>query len=1159
MIAVVTGLANSASDTDLDQICVEIRRLLDCLLPLSSSSLQKGDSKYSQFQVIFGSLMGVVRNCRNGLLVIRIVREHLFVDRDHIFMEDIMQTLNDFVGSLDLAQAKKIAEEVIQSVQHRKHGIDPASLNIQRSIVKKIGVSLIARLADLDRGNARDIFAKYCHFFLASIQHCSTESLDEMSKSICAIYTLMTFYRALDYNEIKDYVHPSYKPSDPDADKGMHYTQLVMKTLMRIRKEPKYIDPPILSICNADIKEDVVMTLRELHQTVQSAFITVVRRTQEKSSFVDLIFKDCAWEQIVDTKTTIKMEVQPNFKRNFDSLTDFRSRRGLRTQGRGMRSLSSGFAESYATLGNLTLEVGELSALFGVVSGDGSLVSHNSPNNTIENVVLESDEVNDNPVMIHFILLFDRIHEKSFHKNDHGTVPLWVREIRSIIEDTNPDSKRKNSLNVRLFAAKLLFNGTNRHPELFRSYAREFFVPFFDKDSGLATWLSKQGTTIGKIPGSFNSYLREICILWSSWIFPQNPDETCFDLGSSAEIEMGWNFLHNLIKVVPHDETAVAKSNVEYLSIFVQKWRKAARPEDLKVVIDYIKGFLTLSVSQQDEQNIDSCKRVEVCNFTGIQLLNLFLLQEVNEIESTSQPFVRFEIADLSSLFDFVLKKYVVPSSSSNKENRKYRAKRLLKPASQVCGLALACMEASSPEQGDKCTEKKESLREKVRALKLANQPDQALYAASSAVISNPALASLFDQLALENLIKLHGDFQCMALGILVEQIFWLCKQSQLQGARGKMSMTLDQDEAPDELKKMAVRLWADVSRNFIRLVEKQDEKLQLLALRLVTGRDEEGRRRCSNEPGRQEGLLAFLTLQDINAGTTNVLQSICSVFPAHRSEACRFHFYLLLMDLHEVWPQDERSQLIPSIDYLRHTLVTGVTDSSERVQYCILGWWNSTGVSKNPCSRLLELFERTRSADGLNFHWASTSAWLLLGACRQMSGEPLFDHPLENVKFKDMRISTHFSMGQSSMAPMFASSLQSTQQSSQMFQFSQTSSSSMQAVVMSTQAVEQHSQGEAVDASMYLDNQTLQSNDLFIARLPGGIISGRKLDMLQRTQRRRVTAVESADVQKVQFARRHEEVKAYQQKVKSERSNRVELLRKYRAGVDMIVDCDHR
>ena len=1145
------GLASCAAKSEMDLLSVEIERLLDCQMPLSSSELQKGDSKYTQFQNVFAALMEVIRNCRNGSLVIQLVRDHLFVDKEHIFMEEIMQALNDFIGSLDLTQSRKISEEIIRSVEMSLHGKDPASLRIQRMIIEKVGVCVIVRLAEIDCANARDLFAINCHFFLSAIQSCKLDSLADINRTICALNLMMTFYRALDYNDdIKKHVHDSFVP--PEADKNMHYTQLVMRTLMKIRKEPKYIEPPFLSNCPADIRDDVLSTIRELHRIVQSTFITVVRRTQEKSNFVDLVFKDCAWEQIVDSKALIKMDVHSNFRKNFNALSDFRARRGLRSQAQSNHASNSGFSESYATLGNLTLEVGDLSSLFGINSAEGPVEGASRGNiSAQEDVILDSDEVNDNPVMTHFMLLFDRIREKSFHKNEQGTIPVWVKELRNAMDDSNPDSKKKNSMNARLFVAKVVINGTNRHPDILLPYAREFFQPFFHKELGLATWLCKQGTTLGKIPGSFNSYLREVCILWSSWMFPSNPDDGCFYIDSRLEIELGWNFIHCLMKISPHEETAVAKSNVQYLSLFVQKWRRQARTEDLSIAMKLIKSYLSLTVSKQDESDLEACKRVEVCNSIGIQLLNLFLVQEMNEIEckESSRPFIRIDFKELCSLFDIVLAKFIVPSTSSNKENRKFRAKRLLKPASQVCGLALACLEDSavSSEEIKQCESLQEAFREKVRALKSANQLDQALFAASAAVQSNPALAHFFDQMALENVIRLHGDFQCMALGILIEYLYWLCKKHYVKSEDG---MALDHSD----LVISASRLWADIERNFIRLAEKQDEKLQILVLRLVSGRDEDGKKRFLNPDDKlSEGLLAFLTVRDLSAKVPNLVQVLSTVFQSHRSESCRYHFYLVLMDLHQVWPCDSSAHGLPSVDCVRHSLVAGLTDPSERIQGCILEWWHSRGVSEDPCARLIDLLEKTRCADGLNFHWANSSAWLLLTGCKQASEELLFDHPLQDQKFRTLKISTNYSAGGASMAPMFANSLQIfTQRASQSFRFSSTLASSFQDGVLGTQLPDDFSQGEAVDASLYLENQTqLPGNDLFISRRHGGMVAGAiSENALKKPLRPRVTAAsDDGNMQKIRFARRHEEVSALKRKAKIERANRVELLRKYRAG----------
>jgi hypothetical protein len=1117
-------------------------------MPLSSSVLQPGESKYTEFQMIFGALMDIIRNCRNGALVMQLIKEHLFVDKAHIFMEEITQALNDFVNSLDLSQARVILQEILLSVENGSHGKDPASLQIQRSMVHKFGVCVLVRLADLDRRVATEVFSDKCNFFLTCMKACNLESLAEISKMVCALNLLMTFYRALDYNsDIKRYVHEAYTASD--NEKNMHYTQLVMKALVKIRKETRSLD--LLTNCAEGIKDDMAVAFREFHQMVQSTFVTVVRRTQDKPSFVDLVFKDCVWEHFVDTKTCIKMEVQQNFRRNFDSLTELRSRRG-QSHGRNSQYVSTVFADSYASLGNLTLEIGGLSSLFGANSDKkAEEVGSTSEGIWLENVFLDQDEVNDNPVMLHFVLLLDKIYEKSFYRNQQGSSPVWIKELRNALEDVNPELERKNPCNVRLFAAKILINGTIRHPDMFRDHARDFFPAFFDKEFGLAVWLSKQGETLGKIPGSFNSYLREVCIMWNSWMFPPDSVDHGFNLESSKEIELAWNFVLILMQISPHFETAVAKSNVEYLSTFVQKWRRQARAQDLLNVVKVIKRFLSLSVSKQDENNMDACKRVEVCNATGIQLLNLFLVQELNEIERDAplHPLIPIDIGELSSVFDTLLSKYIVPAASSNKENRKHRAKRLLRPVSQVCGHILACIEHSSTthEQREELKKLKDSLKEQIRSLRSANQLDQALIAASSIVQTNPSLGCLFYQLAVENLVKLHGDFQCMVLGIIIGYVHWLCKEA----INSKQGSPADFAQKIGEIQDQAIRLWSDVSRVFVKLVEKQDEKMQLLALQLVTGRDTDGERRFTQESESREGLLAFLTVTDICGKIPNFLQIVNSIFSAHRSESCRFHFYLMLMDLHEIWPSEVINPKIPVIENLHQCLVSGLTDPSERIQYRVLSWWNSRGVSKMPCARLLDLCERMRSSDGLKFDWASSSAWLLLSACKQVSGEMLFDRPLMEIKFKNVKIPTNFSSLGATMAPMFAGSLpMSSQQSSQMFRFSQSIGSSIQDGVVSTQVLDDFSQGEAVNASDYMENQTqLPNNDLFINRRRVVTGLGKADSILKKPLRKRVTSVDMADSQKLQFARRHEEQTAYKQRIREERANRVHLLRQYRTG----------
>ncbi len=1142
----------------MDTISAEIRRLLDWLMPLSSSGLRPGESKYTEFQMIFGALMDIIRNCRNGALVMQLIKEHLFVDKEHIFMEEITQALNDFVNSLDLSQARILVEEILLSVEKGSHGKDPASLRIQRSMVNKFGVCVLVRLADLDRRIATEIFSDKCNFFLICLQDCNLESLAEISKMICALNLLMTFYRALDYNsDIKKYVHEAF--TAPDIEKNMHYTQFVMKALVKIRKDGRSLDPPLLSNCAEGIKDDVTFAIREFHQMVQSTFITVVRRTQDKPNFVDLVFKDCAWEHFVDTKATIRMEIQQNFRRNFDSLTELRSRRG-QSQGRSSQHLSTLLADSYASLGNLTLEIG---SFFGSDSDKKAAeVISSTEDIWRENVFLDSDDVNDNPVMLHFTLLLDKIYEKSFYRIEQGRSPVWIKELRNALEDVHPELKRKNPWNVRLFAAKILINGTNRHPDMFRDCARDFFQAFFDREFGLAVWLSKQGETLGKIPGSFNSYLREVCIMWNSWMFPSDSQDVGFNLVSLTEIDLAWNFVLILMPISPHFETAVAKSNVEYLSAFVQKWRRQARAQDLLNVVKVIKRFLSLSVSKQDENNMDACKRVEVCNATGIQLLNLFLVQELNEFERNVQihPFVSFDIGELVSLYDTILSKYIVLAASANKENRKHKAKRLLRPASQVCGHILACIEHSSTthEQLEELKKLKDNLKEQIRSLKSANQLDQALIAASSTVQTNPSLACLFYQLAVENLVKLHGDFQCMVLGIIIGYVHGLCKEC--KALNFKHGRSADFDQKNGEIQDQAVRIWGDVSRVFVKLAEKQDEKMQLLALQLFTGRDADGERRCSPETDGREGLLAFLAVSDLCGKVPNFLQIVSSIFPTHRSESCRYHFYLMLMDLYEIWPSEIKTQAIPAIDSLHQSLVSGLTDPSERIQYRVLSWWNLRGVSNIPCVRLLDLFERMRSLDGLKFDWASSSAWLLLSACKQVPGEMLFDRPLREIKFKNMKIPTNFSSLGASMAPMFAGSLpMSSQQSSQGFRFSQSIGSTIQEGVLGTQVLDDSSQGEAVNVSDYLENQTqLPNNDLFITRRRPASVLGKPDPFLKKPMRKRVTSVDAAASQRLQFAKRHEETTAYKQRIREERANRVQLLRQYRAGSSQFFFCSH-
>jgi hypothetical protein len=133
----------------------------------------------------------------------------------------------------------------------------------------------------------------------------------------------------------------------------------------------------------------------------------------------------------------------------------------------------------------------------------------------------------------------------------------------------------------------------------------------------------------------------------------------------------------------------------------------------------------------------------------------------------------------------------------------------------------------------------------------------------------------------------------------------------------------------------------------------------------------------------------------------------------------------------------------------------------------------------------------------------------------------------------------------------MFAGSLQLfSQTGSQAVRFSQSLGGTMGDGVLDSQFMGESMQIEGVDPSLYLQNQTqLQDSDLFITKRSAASSSAQSDVFKKPLPRRRVTASQSSDSQKLHFARRHEDMVQFKERSKVERANRVELLRSYRKG----------
>ena len=125
------------------------------------------------------------------------------------------------------------------------------------------------------------------------------------------------------------------------------------------------------------------------------------------------------------------------------------------------------------------------------------------------------------------------------------------------------------------------------------------------------------------LENAFNYMVREICMLWEQWLYPT--DDSSFVL-DSMQASRGWNFIRRLMIIVINREPAVAKSNIQALTNFVQAWRPRASEADLSACVKDICLFLKRKKKIETDEDT---KELKLLWKTGLQLMNFFLSTEV--------------------------------------------------------------------------------------------------------------------------------------------------------------------------------------------------------------------------------------------------------------------------------------------------------------------------------------------------------------------------------------------------------------------------------------------------------------------------------------------------------------------------------------------------
>ncbi|KAH6557334.1 hypothetical protein KP509_1Z120700 [Ceratopteris richardii] len=290
------------------------------------------------------------------------------------------------------------------------------------------------------------------------------------------------------------------------------------------------------------------------------------------------------------------------------------------------------------------------------------------------------------------------------------------------------------------------------------------------------------------------------------------------------------------------------------------------------------------------------------------------------------------------------------------------------------------------------------------------------------------------------------------------------------------------------------------------------------------------------------------------------ILPILIESFSTHDTVECRKRYYEILVFLFV-------TRKIMTEETLTCNLLRGLCDNSYSIRENLQSFWNKQ-LSSNPRERFLEMISRIYSP-AIEDHWVHIANSLLLKLCEEAVDykRPIFNAPLSDCEFKEHTIDTSFLAGTFPMTPMFhdtqvaASQIQTQEQDVEHSVPSAKGPNMLRATISQTQTLEPSvglnsfstfSSGESESSLFALSQRKIKSLDS--TQLSGS--SQVKSVGISRRRLLHPSAARPQILRNVLSAMKRREARIAQQAL--ERSNKVNVLRKYRIGELPDIEINH-
>eukprot|EP00960_Hanusia_phi_P039842 754083-Hanusia_phi.AAC.6 len=737
-------------------------------------------------------------------------------------------------------------------------------------------------------------------------------TVEEFNKVTCTMQVVRLVYLKLDFDDITKRLHCL----SPDSQN--HISKDLIKGLSQF--------------CSAEISSTDVSLAKHCYRTCHSTLCVVFGRTQSKSNlFYKFLINPWNWSVMADSE--LAYEPKESVIRDFEEAMSEPNNEETADTVSSLSSTGSTIAGSQEAW-KLTLSE--------IEEGDGAKIKpFNVSASSLCNFRIDGDRLDQHDCMyglIFALLCFEQTRSALKCVEPSQCIEPLKEILRQVQEATRPPLER-------IFFLKLVINycKMTKSEETLKNIQHKIFEVFFDRETYRdMNQVEKQGSFV---------QLKLIASAQRVWFNREELSE--MSLGEDERSKC-WPFLLHIMRTI---KVKPSKSNPHF-KLFIQlllKWRKYASLQDLREYLEKIRGLY-----QSEEKT---------SKLIGLQFQKyIYLTENYEDRHSMGKPF-RLDHQDLTDIvkdLGVILTTFIVPSQESNAENRKYKSREFLQPASLLCGGWLTLMSA----EGKREVESK--LEGKVGKFVGSGKIDQLIVFIRSLCERYPKAATWsHGHLRLKSeediRVKLPEklEIKCFQLkylrGLKEENEAWQLQKEQLQS---------------DAM--MVISKSRDVHVNF---------------LRLLNGRGEDP---LAEKEERSGALLPTLDHDQLADITRDLLARHDDFCQPSAGERLRVHYFMTLIDILQCCSNPVQGKISVLSDEVFHRLLMSLGDPNEEARNYFLGWYRNKMQGKKPLEILVRMLEDFSGVKGkyVGDIWLRTACHLMLQCCEDAESK-LFDTPL--------------------------------------------------------------------------------------------------------------------------------------------------------------------